>query len=472
MTRLPRIIVVGLFLPLIGVPFVALAQDTSTRTLSLAEAYAIARSRAPELKIANERATRAAIDLDRAWALLKPNWGATFTYTHVEPQPEQITFPALPNFNVLQGLDCNDPGQAGECLSRILNELERAGDAPPLILDFARRDTIVFRSQVTWNILNGRSLPLLANAKDNVRLEAERSSQAERTLLLQVARAYYGAAAAEDAVKVAASGRDRALNRVKLAEERAGAGEQAPAALRIERIAAEQASIEVERARSTAREALLLLALLLGREEPITRVAPPPPLTAPIEAEDALVKSALDRREDLAAARIAVQMAERTLTDAKWKFAPTVSLFGGYRVSNVSGISGQNDEWSVGLTANALLYDGGLRYADMEEAESNIRTAQLTLQRAELNAAQEVRRARLQLMNASLGVERAEQIVRLAEERASLTRTQFEAGAAREIELQESQDAVRDAEIALVAARLQRDIAILELEHAAGRFEP
>lgn len=479
MRRLPPIIVRGLLLAAItslaGVNGASAA--TSTVTLTLNEAYTRARSRAPELLAAKERVIQAELDVRRAWALLKPSWSASFTYTHTEPEPPRFEIPALPDFRSLS----NNPAcqaedrtadQLLECADLVLDELTRAGDLGPTVFDFARQDTALFRTQITWNVLNGRALPLLANAKDTVTLEAERFKQQERALLLAVARAYFAGAAAQDAVTVSERGVERARARLALAEQKATAGEQAPAALRLEQIASRQAEIELERSRSTLRQSLLAVALVLGDELPPARLTAPESLAPPAETEGALIERALSTREDVLAAQLALIVAERTKQDAWWKFAPTVSLFGGYRWSNVDGISGQNDEWSFGVTASALLYDGGLRYADLAQADSNIRLAGLTLERIRRAASQDVRRARLRLESSALGVDRATQLLRLAEERAALTRTQYEAGAAREIELQESADAVRDAEIAVIAAKLERDLAILELQHAAGLFAP
>jgi outer membrane protein TolC len=205
-------------------------------------------------------------------------------------------------------------------------------------------------------------------------------------------------------------------------------------------------------------------------DEPIegTR-APPEPIEPTVTSTRALVEEAQHQRDDVLLAEAAVEIAERTITDAWWRFAPTLGLFGAFRWSNVAGLSGQNEEWSLGLNMNWILYDGGLRYADLHEAESNVRLAKATLERAKTLVSQDVQRARLSLDTKRIALARARVLAEVAQERADLTKTQVEAGAARDIELMEAHDGVRDAELAEVAAKLDRDLGVLELNFACGR---
>jgi outer membrane protein TolC len=455
----------------------AWASATSTTTLTLEEAYARAKSRSLELLTARERIVQAELQVDRAWALLKPNLSASLTYTHTEPRPEPLSFPnffSITNVAEPCGLSEGSAGSLADpaCRAAFQAEVERIRTAPPTTFDFAQQNTALFRAQITWNILNGRALPLLANAEDGVRLEGHRQEADTARLMLTVARAYLGAIAADDTVEVARRAEARARARVALAEERARVGEQIPKILEVERLGLTQASLDVRRAANVAAQARLALAFTLGdHEAPGVLVRPSPP-QPPREALEQLVAEARAQRGDVHVARVALEVAERGRTDAWWKFAPTVGLFAGFRYTNVSGLSGQNDEWSVGANLQWLLYDGGLRYADLAEAESQVRVAQATLERAERLVGEDLVRARLKLESAEVGVARAQALRELATARSALVRTQAEAGAARPLELQESEDTERDAESALVSATLERDAAVLELLNAVGRFRP
>jgi len=442
--------------------------------MTLDDAYARARARSTELLTAAERIVVAELQVDRAWALLKPNLSSNFSYTHSAPTPEPFSVPPILSLDNL-GACAADPNgmfDAQACFSAFQAEIARIRTAPSRTFDFAAGDTALFRAQVTWNILNGRALPLLANAEDGVVLESHRQRSDEARLLLTVARAFLGAIAAEDAIELARRAVSRADARVALAEDKAKVGEQAPKILEVERLGAKQARLDVRRAENVAVQARLVLAFAIGDDEPPVALVRPPALVPPPETTAALIQIAQAVREDVQVAKVALTVAERGRTDAWWKFAPTIGLFGAFRYSNVSGLSGQNEEWSVGFNANWLMYDGGLRYADLKEADSNERVARAALERLERGVAQDVRRAQLKLEAASLSVERAEALRALSVERTSLVRTQASAGSARPLDLPEAEDAERDAETAVLSARLDRDAAILELQFAAGRFAP
>lgn len=109
-----------------------------------------------------------------------------------------------------------------------------------------------------------------------------------------------------------------------------------------------------------------------------------------------------------------------------------------------------------------------MRYADLHEAESNIRLAKASLERTLTLVAQDVERSLLGLETKAIALDRAEVLATIATERADLTRTQQSAGAAREIEVAEAMDAEKDAEIGVITAKLERDMAILELRYALG----
>ncbi|MFO0724951.1 MAG: TolC family protein [Myxococcota bacterium] len=441
--------------------------------MSLDDAIALAAQHSFDLASSEEALYKAELNVDRAWALIKPTLGASFGFTHVAPAPSgSFAIPEIFDLSKVAPacFDANAPGLgSAECTTAFRNELDRVRNSPGKVFQFAGADTAVFRAQVAWNILNGRAIPLLQNAKASVEVENLKRRSRERLLRLEVARAFYAVEAAEQAVPIATRALERTKARLALAEQKQAVGEQPAAAYRLERLADEQARVDLERAKMGIRQALFALSFVIGVDEPIegTR-SPPEPVLPTISSTTALVAKAQAQRDDVLIAAAAVQIAERAITDVWWKFAPTLGLFGAFRWSNVAGISGQNEEWSLGFNANWVLYDGGLRYADLHEAESNLRLARSTLERTKTLVAQDVERASLGLMTKRVALDRARVVAAVAKERADLTRTQVEAGSARDLELSEALDAERDAALAEIASKLERDLAVLELKYASG----
>lgn len=445
--------------------------------LTLEEAYARARTRSDELATYAERVVEAELNVDRAWSLLHPTWNASFTFTHTEPQPPAFQLPAFPNLQsepVRAACVSDGAGSIVDpqgCVTAVIGEIASTIQREPMQFDFVGQDTALFNSTITWNVFNGRALPLIASAKDSVEIERERERSGTIELLLGVARAYYAAVAARQAVAAAERARARAQAELAIAERQSELGETLRARVTAARIAARQGELDVARAGNGYRQAVALLQHLTRTPEPIDVVVPPDPVE-PSGGKEELVAGALSRREDLRAAELGVRVAERLGDEAWWRFAPIVSLFGSYRYSNIEGISGQNEQWSFGVNAALPLYDGGLRYAELDSAESKLRSAGRGYLALRARVASDVERALLGLEASELSAARAASALELARQRAELTAAQYEVGALRTIELQQANDAVLDAELGIIRARLERALAVLELQRAAGLFAP
>lgn len=427
--------------------------------LELSEALELARAHAPEGPLQAERVLQAELQVQRAWALLKPTLNAQVTYTKIAPEPDLRT----PDFGRLVSL-CEDADLATiEACFRAIGEEFRN---PSGSLDFVGADTFVVRGTLNWNIFNGRAFPAIASARRGVLVEQHRKATEARLLELSVARAFFTAVATKQARSSAEAVRARAQSRVDLERTRESAGEGASTRRELAELTAAQAELDVSRSRVAHQVALSALAQAVGVAQ-VVEVAVPPPLAVPRAEEAALLASA-ERRPDVLAAELLIEIAELGKDETLWRFVPTLALFGSYRWSNITGLSNQNQEWAGGLSLSWLLYDGGLRYADLQEADSRVRAARLQRTRLLGNTRGELERARLRLEQAELGLERAERTVELAERRHALVETQLAAGTARTFDLDEASDELREAEQALIRARLDRDLATLELGYAAG----
>jgi outer membrane protein TolC len=442
------------------------------RPVALEEAYRRARDRAEVVREADERVVEAEINVGRAWALVKPQLSAGYAFTHVEPRPPPFQIPGIPNFqsDAIKAA-CTSAAINQDCITAIYGAFVDAANAPPQRFDFFRANTSLVNATLTWNLLNGRAIPLIQNAYDSVALEKDRQAATLLDLLLAVARAYYAAAATKDGIQAAHRARDRAQRELELVQHQAALGESAGSRLRTAKIALAQAETDEKRADNAHAQSLLALKLLL-RADDLEDIEPPPRPVRPDGALDVLEKTSIEKREDYRAAVTALGIAERSETEVWWRFAPTLGLFGGYRWSNVAGISGQTSQWSVGLNATMLLYDGGLRYQDLKEAESKTRLANDALDALRARLRSDVERAHLRLEAADMGVARAKDALLLAKERSEIVRAQYEVGALRGIEMKEASDAVLDAELAIIQADLEASVAILELQRAIGEFRP
>lgn len=432
--------------------------------LTLDDAYRRAIERSPELRLLEQRIADAEVNVGRAWALLKPQLDATYTFTHSEPEPPEISFPNLTSDDVVD--NCKQGGDPVACITALQASLE-----DPLVLDLAQGDTHIAGSRITWSPLNGRAIPLIANAYDSVDAERDRSRAQRQQLLMSVARAYYSSAATRHVIDAARRAVERAQGQLGLVEARASVGDSASLAMRAAEGAAREAALDLLRAENAHRQSLLALWQLTASSDAPDVVDPPVP-EVPNGDRAALIALARAHRRDLSAADRAVAIAERAKDDVLWRLAPVVGAFGAYRYSNVRGLGGQNSQWTLGVTATLQIYDGGLRYQDLRAADARIATAALTKQSLEARLEADVDRSLLALEGAELGIRRAEEGLALAESALLAAKAQFEVGAIRSVDLEEANDRVLDADVALIRARMERATAVLDLRFAVGLFDP
>ena len=433
--------------------------------LTLQDAYARARDRSPEVRLLHLRIRQAEANVDRAWALLKPQWTAGYNFTHIEPPPPQIAFPDLTNPDLVEKCQqgSNDPVGCIEALQASLSE--------PILLDFAQRDTHSVTSRIIWNPINPRAVPTITNAYEAVDLERERTEVQQTELLLAVARSYYAAFATKSSIAAAERAQARAKAQLEEIRARAELGERARTILQGAESAARQADLDFRRALNAHAQTMLALWQLTHSGDRPDIVAPPIPEVPPGD-QSTLVQAAKQRRKDVAAATRSVEIAQRAEDEVWWRLAPVVGVFGGYRYSNVQGITGQNSQWSVGVNATLQLYDGGVRYGDLRAAQSRVASSVETRRSLLHRIEGEIARALLALEGSDLAVAQAEEAIKMATEAHTTNQARFEVGAATTSDINLSQDRLLDAEFALIRAKTERSMTILELRHAAGLFDP
>lgn len=130
--------------------------------LTLEGAYQRALTRSPEIQLFRQRILEAEANVDRAWALLKPQLSANYTFTHLEPPPPEVSFPNLQSPDVVD--NCRQGGDPVACITALQSSLE-----DPIVLDLSQGDTHILSTRFVWNPLNGRAIPVIENAYDAVR---------------------------------------------------------------------------------------------------------------------------------------------------------------------------------------------------------------------------------------------------------------------------------------------------------------
>src|SRR3970282_2998656 len=138
----------------------------------------------------------------------------------------------------------------------------------------------------------------------------------------------------------------------------------------------------------------------------------------PVAALADAVAFALEHNPQVAASRAVVRAAEAQVQAVRAGLAPTVSLSAGGRLGNSTGSPTTSGQVSAGVTY--LIYDGGLREAQIRQAEAQAESGRQALAAVITDLA-------LQTVQAYMGVLSAAQVSLLLEQAVTQARTQLAA---------------------------------------------
>jgi outer membrane protein TolC len=409
--------------------------------MPLAAAFDAAKAQSPDMEVLRERIRQAEINLNRAWRQLAPTLVANGSYTR------------------------NSSGAAFQC---------PAGFCGPTATTVNTVEVNNVQGSIVLadTIFNGRVFPALATARQQVDVARLSEKQLRRELLLNVAAAYLTGAGLRQLWQVS-------LRQSRTTREHAAQSDARYLAGTLQRSAALRARIDVLRADEEARRAQVqyadsksqLAALLDRRDTNFELTEPEQPAPAVRGAWQELLGKALNERPEMAAARANEEIAARLKDDAWMQFMPTLSVSAAGRYNNASGF-GSDTTWAVTLALTIPLYDGGLRYEALKDADSKTREARAQTRSQASKIEDELRRAELDLDAARALESETQQQVQLARETESLVRAQFEAGTAAQVDVSDAEQALSQAEASTVQQRLNVQLAALRLAQAVGAFDP
>jgi len=434
--------------------------------LTLDAALAEAGRSSLELRIASERLEQARTLSRKAWSYLLPQVSAGASYGW---NSEDVLL-ELPTAFAIRNVGTNYP-------PTLPPGVNLPGAATPYALVPYAHETFELQRKEQWGVQAEVKQALLAPqawaAVRNAGLAREvaeaRVATTRQDVLFGVAQLYYGAATLREAIGV----QERALSSWQRHEtdaarlvEQGAAPKLALMKARTDRIRAEQ---DVLRTRNAYAAARLALATALVRDPDFEVERPAPP--APVAAEQAALEaSALTARPEVRAARSAAALAGGQRLEAWSKALPTVGVSGTWRHASITGFTGEHEGWAVVLGLQWSLFDGGRREADIAEASHRSAEAEAVLSLTANKARDDVRRAALDVDSARASLVKAEEQAAVAREAMEQAEKAHAAGAATTLEVADATTASANADLGLVAAGLEADLAQLRLARAAGRW--
>lgn len=338
--------------------------------------------------------------------------------------------------------------------------------------DTARTENIA--AQLTQPIIDIPAWRGLDRADRAVARADIRLAEAEQTLLLRVAGAYFDVLAADDALGFALAERDAVTEQRELAEQRFEVGlsaitdvQEAQARYDLTIARALEAAQTLSDARNALQEIIELRPNNLAR--PANAFATPPPQP---EALEAWVERARSQNLRLRIAELDAELAERDTAIARAQRWPTLDLEGRYGRSEQPGFVLSTESRRIGLTLQIPVFTGGRISAQVDRAaavadqrDAEREGALRGVLRTARNAFQGVRTSRARVA----ALEKAVRSNRTALEAAEAG---VEVGTRTAVDVLDAQQALFGARSDLSRARYDYMLAVLELERAAGDLGP
>ena len=403
--------------------------------VDLPRAILEAERNAPTLAAAAARLEAAEARIKRAWSVFFPRVHGSFKWTHFD---QEISFQV--------------PGAGGGLEKLVIQKQDQfnaTGTAEMILFDYA--------------------FPQLKNAYDAERVQALMNHLARRAVARQAAVAFVQIVVAEKILGLAESDLafyEKHLEAARARAEQGSSNKLGTLRARQELTATRHARDDRTRSLRFAQETL---AVVMDRPKAELTIAGGYSLAPlpPDSSVTALLERAARRREDLKAARLRIDMAERDKS-AVWRhFLPTVVGAASYNWSNASGFSGDDTNWNLMAVARWSLFELG-RYGDLDEKRAALAEARANVDAAHRSLRLEITQALQALRSARARRAEADELASLARESLDAASKLFDGGLLDYLALFDAKNAARRIELARTQAEAAEHMAHLDLLYVLG----
>lgn len=398
------------------------------RRVTLEEAWALAIGSNESVRIAAEGVRQSDLSITKATSKILPTVTAEGSYTRYSEQKSSGSFVTQPDTASRVELKVSQPLYSG-----------------------------------------GREWANRRQAKYGYESSKEGFELAKEGTVFSTAQAYYSVLKALRDVEIKRSALKRADERLKVASARFAVGEVTKSA--VLRAEAESAGAEAELIKSedNLRDSNDNLKRLIGVEGEIEVVEPAKRSYAEAKLDEYLAK-AVEGRRDLKQAVLSERSASEGVKYARGSFYPSLKLEGSYalREQDPETTFFQADSASATVTLTFPLFEGFLRKAELDEASSKLRAAELERLSVRRDLEVEVRDAYNNLEYFKALIRSLEKRLSFAEEDYAMVFEQFKYGLATTVDVIDADTNLISAQSALTNARYDSELAVLNLKYTTG----
>jgi outer membrane protein len=396
---------------------------------SIEDLYRIALARSEKIKVSEENLNIARVGKDKVRAALIPKLSAYGTYTKYTESKRNDSGSLI---------QADDAGTWGMRLDQSLS-------------------------------LSGREFTAVDAAGENVEKSRYDLLSLQEDYLVSIAAAFYDVLKAKKALEIADANLERLQKYRDAANTRLRVGEATKTALLRAEGELSGAGSEKIKAVNSLEAAKVSLARIAGIEglfgikDTVGEEAPPASL-------DDLQKLALSRRMELKSLESQKMIADKQVSYAKGSFWPNVSVAAVYaRTDQYPASSNLNRESVYGnIALNFPFYEGGLRKAEVMEAEARLRQADLLYRDAVKSIALEVEKSHLDFFTQQGIIKFLQDQLAYAKDNFNAVTKQYEFGLANSIDVLDANNLLLAAQRQLADAVYSSRYSILKLKKATG----
>ena len=364
----------------------------------------------------------------------------------------------------------------------------RNSNVPELILSFpgSAPRTIFPNLPNNWRTHVGASLPLYTGGRIAGQIaaanETERATQSDRAaaesdLIAETHIAYVNVLFARENARVLSEAVASYESHLKDARNRQEMGLVAShevLSVTVERERAELGRVQSENAAAIATANLLRLTGLPAGTTLEMDPAPVETATTTSTSTDDLVKRASVGRPELEALRARIRAMDASVRVAQSSSRPQAGLQAGYDYANPNSrilpLTGDwKDSWSVGVAINWKVLDGGRSDAASAQAQAQAEALRAQLADLESRIRLEVGTRRLELDSALAGRAVARRGIEAARDAVRVAKDRYKEGVLSSSELLDAETRLLRAELEATQNEAQIQVAIANLNRAAGR---
>lgn len=316
----------------------------------------------------------------------------------------------------------------------------------------------------------GRTLAALRTARKMREASAGGLSITKQDMMLNVAEAFYGVLKAQKSVDISKQSLERMEHHKETTEREAATRKtkaNQSALLRANSLVS-QARIALVRAQDGLKITHEKLSLLTQLPKDI-QLAEPKQLAPPQERLDDLQQIAFTNRDDYATSRINKDIAKENVTIVQGGHYPQLSaLVGAQYQESQPSIFTDATTYYAGLRLTVPIFEGGLMSAEVSEAKSRVRQAELSSEFLRKSIEADVQEAYVNLQTVSSVLETAKLEMDYAKGNYEAVESLFSEGLLTSLSLIDAEQALTMAERELMNATYDRELAILRLKKSIG----